>query len=606
MWTKGIATLLGCGLIVAAPASQTPPRPVTAETGIIVGRTVDSASAPVAGAIVTLSGPSEWMARTGASAPVRRVITDEHGDFFFIELPAGQFWIRAQKDGYAEGAFGQDQPSGGGDSLSLESGARRTDLSIRLWKFASVSGTVTNETGAPIAGASVGVFVRSVRAGHPQLEAVSVHGGQTNDRGEYRLFDLVPGEYVFAFRRSSPAFILPVSGTGSGRQAFVYPTALSPSPSADGTLEFVRIAAGQALSGVDFRVVAVPAVRVSGAVQGVESFAGTVVQLRPERSIGGGLPAAQSITTRPDGTFAFDSVPTGTYVLRALKTPPTPSDSPRPPDTVIQTQTPLGQITTSFNLSNQAQVPSSPRAPEPRWWAEVALAVGASDIADVTIDLRPGVQVSGRLEFDGASPLPGTTRGRFPLTIEIERADGAQTPGSQRRATVTSNTLFTMTGVVPGRYVIRVSQESGWVLRSATLGGRDVSAIPFEVGSTDVNDVALVFTDQLTLVQGYVRNDRGEPQRGAEVIVFPVDRHLWTDYGERSPRIQRRALMTGFPFVSLLMPPGDYYVVAAASKDLDAAWADPAMLTRLAAVAERVSLREGDQQKIDLPVRGVR
>src|SRR5688572_19932310 len=124
---------------------QRSPAPVKSPTGLVIGRVVDAdGNAPITGAVVSLSG---------SGTQPRRVIVDAQGRFMFTGLPAGAFTIAVAKRGYLAGAFGQLRPDGAGRPLPVQDGEHVTDATIRMWRFASISGTVTDDLGEAVSGA---------------------------------------------------------------------------------------------------------------------------------------------------------------------------------------------------------------------------------------------------------------------------------------------------------------------------------------------------------------------------------------------------------------------------------------------------------------------
>src|SRR6187402_3467174 len=141
--------MLGTALLLVAfqvgqPAQPPPPPP----TGLILGRVVDAASGrPVPGAIVALQHGAMIMPGAPPPGPQPRALTNANGQFVFRRLPKGSFGLTVTKLGYVEGAYGRRRPGGGQTSLELAEGERNGDVVIPIWKFAAISGTVTDEAG---------------------------------------------------------------------------------------------------------------------------------------------------------------------------------------------------------------------------------------------------------------------------------------------------------------------------------------------------------------------------------------------------------------------------------------------------------------------------
>ena len=179
-------------------------------TGTIVGQIVDADSGkPIPGAIVTIGGaaapqgaPAQGRIQvlpTGGGGPISiggpgqnpRVLSDGDGRFAFRSLPKGSYNFTAQKPGFVDGAYGRLRPAAP-RSRSIWPTARIAATSkVRLFKFASISGIVVDESGEPIVGAQIRALRRSLTAGRRMLSAVNATA-QTDDRGMYRLGSLIP------------------------------------------------------------------------------------------------------------------------------------------------------------------------------------------------------------------------------------------------------------------------------------------------------------------------------------------------------------------------------------------------------------------------------
>ncbi|WP_353808528.1 glycosyl hydrolase 53 family protein [Agromyces sp. SYSU T00194] len=108
-------------------------------TGTVAGSVVDAAGQPVAGATVTLGSDG---------ADDRTVATNEYGDYYFARMSPGDHTVEA-----AEAGLGGTSPV----PVSVSAGSR-TDADLELsgeQALSSVTGTVHDVDGAPIAGALV-------------------------------------------------------------------------------------------------------------------------------------------------------------------------------------------------------------------------------------------------------------------------------------------------------------------------------------------------------------------------------------------------------------------------------------------------------------------
>src|SRR5436190_14768879 len=196
----GILIALGLAIVTAAqvviPSSAAPPGPRTA---MIVGQVVDaSTGGPVPEAVVTLTMPRYF---NNPTAPNERVMADGEGRFFFTDLPAGEYYLGVTKDGYARGSYGQRQPCGQNLPFTLGEGERSSDVTLRVWKYGVIAGTVVDEAGEPVVGVGVRALIKNVVAGRTQYgnaEVISelVPAATTDDRGMFRLPQLSPGTYV--------------------------------------------------------------------------------------------------------------------------------------------------------------------------------------------------------------------------------------------------------------------------------------------------------------------------------------------------------------------------------------------------------------------------
>ncbi len=171
--------VVGGGPVSQPGRSSIPPAPLVT-TSIIVGRVIDPETGKgVSGAIVTLQGgptrisppvqPGTPMAQQGPPPPPPQILTDGEGRFAFMNLTRGNYTLSASKAGYTAGAYGRLRPDGPTRPIQLDDGEKMADATIRIFKFASISGTVIDDAGEPVVSTTVRVYRRVLMSGRRVL-----------------------------------------------------------------------------------------------------------------------------------------------------------------------------------------------------------------------------------------------------------------------------------------------------------------------------------------------------------------------------------------------------------------------------------------------------
>src|SRR5262245_6865209 len=186
----------------AAQPKDAPPAP----TGRISGRvTTADSGRPVKRARVFV---------TAAELPGGRgVLTDDAGLFDLTELPAGRYTLTVSKSGFVSLSYGQRRPLQAGTPLQLGDGQELKGVEFRLPRGGVISGRVMDEDGEPVPGAVVRVMRYQYMQGDRRLTPAGT--GQTDDRGQYRVWGLMPGDYYVNALTRLPG----VGGRGAGPMA---------------------------------------------------------------------------------------------------------------------------------------------------------------------------------------------------------------------------------------------------------------------------------------------------------------------------------------------------------------------------------------------------
>jgi hypothetical protein len=246
-----------------------------------------------------------------------------------------------------------------------------------------------------------------------------------------------------------------------------------------------------------------------------------------------------------------------------------------------------------------ARAGGSPGLTTPTLWAEVPVSATGTDVANVAVTLRTGLRVSGRVEFDGAAATPTPSRLQQ-ISVNLVTADG-RSKDVPPLVRVGADGQFTTQQYLPGQYTIAASSPgSPWILKSISAGGRDVSQTALSLEASDVGGVVVTYTDRQTQLSGSVQG-ASVPEIEALVVVFPANYQQWIESGmsARVSRSGRPGKAGAFSFTNL--PIGEY-LVAALPDERSADWQEVAALEKIAGVATRVSMADGEKKTLALTV----
>src|SRR5262249_35056238 len=257
---------------------------------------------PIAHANVLLTSDTDaLLTRTGVSG--------SDGRYEFRNLVAGAFHVAASKANYARTGFEPGILAAVTRDLDIAAGEARDNVDLQLARLGAIAGQVVDEAGEPIAGASVQVLQLRYEGGRRRLTPAFAVPRLTNDLGRYRLFGLVPGQYV-------------VSATVSGARAADvagYAPTYYPGTANPAGAQFVTLGAAQVLAGVDITMAKARTARIAGKVLSAGGQPANPGSLTLPSSVRSSSPVNISIGARlrDDGTFEFPNVPPGQYIIRA-------------------------------------------------------------------------------------------------------------------------------------------------------------------------------------------------------------------------------------------------------------------------------------------------
>ena len=554
-----------CLLAVAVQAGAQPERgqrpardaaPRVAGTASLSGRVVTADTGrPLSRARVTLSSPDLQEALSA--------LTDQDGRYTITAVPAGNYLVSASKAGFVMTSYGANRPQRAGTQVRIAQGQEVRDVDIRLPRGSVLTGRVYDENGEAI----VRALVRALRFQYPRGERrlTQMGTGESDDRGQFRIYGLMPGTYVVAATiRPEPMRRDDVeTGGGVSFAPTYYPGVASVADAAP-----IVLGVQQEVATVDFLLQLVPTARVSGSVSSPSGpVGGSSVTLVADDPFGAGPAPGTTFGARvmEDGTFVVTGVPPGRYAAVARANP---AGGRR------------GQVLAGIT----------------------PVTVAGADITGLSIALGEGATVSGTILTRSGAPLPrqselGQLRIFSEVIAPLNYASAAAGAGGLT-ARVAADGGFVIPNAFPAPQYLRVAGlPSGWAVEGVYLDGRDVSEEPFEVRTGHpVSGVRVVLTDRPTELSGVVTGEDERPWTDGYAIVFATDPSAWRP---RSRRIQGARPGADGLYRFRGLPAGSYYL--ALSGDLEpGSWFDPVVLDELQKTAQRVTLGDGETKTADL------
>ncbi|HYR89418.1 MAG TPA: carboxypeptidase-like regulatory domain-containing protein [Terriglobia bacterium] len=483
------------GLVLALVALQLTPL-LGAITGIVIK----------AGTAIQQPLRNARLELTGGAGTVLVTRTDANGKFVFSNLAPGEYGLAVTCDGFIR----QDFPK----KIVLGRGQQAGNILFELDPAPTAAGSVLDSYGEPIANIVVEALRRSYDVrGNSRLARAAT--AVTDDRGGYRIFWLDPGEYFFYAASPLP------DGT-EAQPVRVFAPTYSPGVSTPDDAKPLRLTIGREVR-VDFRLQRAALWSVTGQTMiGMtgRSVAATITATPPAEAPSFSRYRAQSSMTPYPGLFSMENVAPGSYILMAK----TGSG---------------GQEMTGFQrivLRPSAFIP--PPAPPPKY--------------TVFLKLSPPLSVNGRLFIESRE------------TVDLREANvtlistDPDLP-SPRSVFARPDGQFILTGIVPGSYVLEISNlPQDLYLKAARFGAEDILAKPLTLETREAaNPLQILLGSDGGRLQVSAYNDKGETHSGAHFVLVP-------DVKRRDRREQYRVATSSENGQAVLrgIPPGSYKLFA--------------------------------------------
>jgi hypothetical protein len=504
--------------------------------GAIHGHVLRSKSdEPVKKALVILRRGQE--PGTGAS-------TDASGAFRFDDLEPGPYTLSTERTGFVL------DPESERSVVNVKPGPDELEVTLMLIRTGAISGRVLDSDGEPISGATVQVApVNQRKRGVLSLNAV------TNDRGEYRSFNIPPGKYRIAvsyepsFQQRQVRMQRPRTQSGATEETYAltyYPAAL------DSKLaQTIDVEAGADLLGYDVQILRAKGVTVRGtvgAVGGAPAGAILFVSLSPiRRTIG--LRSYDNVIQDASGAFELTQVLPGSYVLAATA--------------------PLGDKGLS---------------------ARHIVDVGNANIDGIQLTLAPPQTISGVIVLpEGRKMPPGLVAVLMPRESRGDGSGGLSQPSNDG--------VFQIRDVAPGDYDVALGNTGpgdDLYVSAIQAGDDDALAGGVHVGLQSADRLKVTLKGNGGTVQASVKDARGKPLPDCYVRLVPdaPRRAQMALYGECKTDASGACGLLG-------IAPGSYRAFAfAEERQID--FRDPAATADIEDSGKAISIADGERQGIEL------
>jgi hypothetical protein len=460
--------------------------------------------------------------------------SDRDGRFTVRDLPAGRYTVQIEREGFfgPAPAFGTNYPAVASTTVNVTAGQPVPDISLSLIQGSAISGRVVDPEGRPVAGSNVQAFRLAYQNGAAILQPVAAN--DTDDRGEYRLYRIPPGEYYVAVTPGQAgsgrgfdglaAFGTRGRGTVSTSGEALVRTFHPDSIDANGA-RLLALRGGEDLSGMGITVRRSPTIKVSGQVtsaialpvqtnaRGQSRTPSVNVILMPR---GKGVP--EEVNTRNTVTVSMDSPTNGVFEISGV--------TPGAYDLYARVSNP------STNVAGTTE-----RTEPSAFFGRTTFEAGSEDVSGLSVLLRPGVELRSYVTIDGSAAAAANN-----VRVALQPSDNSRSIpgylGGSGTPVVGQDGFIAIPFVNEGLYRFQVtispatargqnSIPGGATLLNAYVedireGGLSVYDKGLLVGKEAPRPIEVVIRTNGSGVQGTVNDSKLQPKAGATVVLVPA------------------------------------------------------------------------------------
>jgi hypothetical protein len=244
-----------------------------------------------------------------------------------------------------------------------------------------------------------------------------------------------------------------------------------------------------------------------------------------------------------------------------------------------------------------------PELPADRRELELAYApvtVAASDVSGLVLTMAKAVSVTGRIVFEGTITPPARSPGYGPMLLRVVlEGSSVRQFDASGSGQVLDDMTFQLNKLFGRRVLTVLNIPSGWMLKSVTYRGKDVTDVPTDFQPVaDPSQLEVLISNRGAVVTGRVLDDSGNPVRG-RVLMVPADRARWLALGQATSVASIAG--TG-AFVLPPQRPGEYAALAIDATEALPLSQNAAFFERIVKSGQRLSLTESDRRTVDLRI----
>jgi len=475
-------------------------------------------------------------AAAGATSPAPlTATTDGSGHVVFRGLAEGNYTVLARREGYfailndtyatqsttrvlVGPPIAQSTPvPAAAAARGAVAPARQPvqQITINLVQGATIAGRILDANRRPATATQIGAYRVAYQNGHRVLNQVGTPA-QSDDRGEYRLFWLPPGEYYI--HTGGARAVFNANGGSNYPNVSYYPGTQDPRSAG-----IVMVNEGSAISGIDIGMQPSPGVTISGSIvntipdgrvgpRGQTNRSVSSVFLVPRNApffenpvliptIGGAALAARGVNpvNSNETQFEIRGVPPGTYDFYPV-----------------------------FNDGSPAAVGNLPGY----YFARTPIEVGSDNVTGIRSVIRPGATLKGHVTITGNPPAAAPNRPTQAVNITNvrlqlqprENVPSLARLGSLQFATVDADGVFNMVNLVEGQYsiVAATGLPADAYVSETRLDSRNVSddGIINIAGDSQLNMEVTISRGGGT-IQGTVQDAKHNPVPAVRITLIP-------------------------------------------------------------------------------------